>query len=185
VFGNHVGDWEHVTLRLTRQQDAQGRQALVPAQIWLDAHGKKAGSLLPWAKIKKTDGDHPIIYAAWGSHGSYPTAGNHKYAKVAVKDLVDRTHAGTAWDTWNKLECFVHETKSGVRGLGPTWKGTCPKWLEKDTGDKSVGNEDPVSGPITRWGNWRMGDSYGGYYRLEIGPTGPANKPYLTTPKLD
>jgi hypothetical protein len=31
MFGNHVGDWEHVTLRLTLQRDSQGRETLAPS----------------------------------------------------------------------------------------------------------------------------------------------------------
>ena len=63
---------------------------------------------------------------------------------------------------------------------GESW----PNWLKKDDGNKDVGNEDPASGPVTRWGNHRWED-VGGYYRLDHGPKGPADKPYFTTPELD
>ena len=197
IFGSHVGDWEHVTVRLSRRQDGQGLSPLWSSLWWsryarepsfylaAHSHGAKAA----WIYVAKVRGtEHPIIYAAWGSHGSYLKPGNHKYGSAAGKALVDRTNEGTAWDTWKSLECFDYDAK---RGLGPTWQGTWPKWLEKDTRGRSVGNEDPASGPVTKWGNYRavgvlkyllLGKRQ---YRLEHGPTGPADKPYFRTPALD
>ncbi len=190
IFGSHVGDWEHVTVRLTARRDSEGRTCLTPAtdakmSFSLAYHSKDAR--YAWAQVPKVEGsDHPIIYSAHGSHGSYLEPGSHRYDSAAGKDLVDHTGAGTPWDTWDKLECFDYDTK---KGLGPTWVGTWPTWLRKDRKDKGLGNEDPASGPVTRWGNYRSGavnTVFGGtQYRLEHGPTGPADKPYFETPGLE
>jgi hypothetical protein len=191
IFGNHVGDWEHVTVRLTARRDSEGHTSLVPAtdarkvSFSLAYHSKDAR--YAWAGVPKVQGtEHPIIYSAHGSHGSYLEPGSRRYDSAAGKDLVDYTDAGTAWDTWEKLECFDYDAK---KGLGPTWVGTWPNWLKKDRNDKGLGNENPASGPVTRWGNYRWGavdTVFGGtQYRLEHGPTGPADKPYFETAGLD
>lgn len=192
IFGSHVGDWEHVTVRLTPQLDSQGHVILEPLggplrnplggqkSFYLAAHD--GGESYCWSKVPKVTGtEHPIIYSAAGSHGSYLEAGMHKYGSAVGTDLIDYTHAGTPWDTWKKLECFDYNTK---KGLGPTWKGTWPNWLKKDKGGKSVGNTNPASGPVTRWGNEPRG-KVAGYWRLANGPTGPADKPCFVTPELD
>ena len=180
IFGSHVGDWEHVTVRLTRRQEGLGPSALEPSKdpkqnsFCLAYHSHQA--TYPWVQVPKVkDTEHPIVYSALGSHGSYLTAGKHKYDQVRVvvkiEDLVDLTDNGTPWDTWKKLECFDYDAK---RGLGP--KAAWPKWLEKDTGDRKVGNEDPASGPVTSWGNPAQGQVFGahGWTRAPSGlPTSP------------
>jgi hypothetical protein len=188
VMGNHVSDWEHVTVRLTAKRDSQGRTRWAPSadaqklSFSLAYHSYDAR--YAWVNMPKVqDTDHPIIYSAWGSHGSYASPGRHKYESVVGQDLVDYTEAGTAWDTWKKLEFFDYDVQ---KGLGPTWKGMWPNWLRKDKGNKDVGNGDPASGPVWRWGNYRWKEVAGsGYYRLEHGPTGPADKPYFGTHTLD
>jgi len=193
IFGSHVGDWEHVTVRLKLRQDSQGRTVVAPSadaqELSLNLAYHSGDARYPWVKAPKVQGaEHPIIYSAHGSHGSWLEPGRHKYGEAAGTDLVDYTGAGTAWDTWEKLECFDYDAK---KGLGPAWKGTWPKWLDQDTRDKNLGNQDPASGPVWRWGNYRSGGvrKYGlvgeKQYRLEHGPTGPADKPYFATADLD
>lgn len=178
VFGNHVGDWEHVTVRLSREGDEDnGWTTLEPSKLYLASHDH--GETARWSVVPKVQGtEHPVIYAARGSHGSYLEAGDHTYKT----GLVDHTDKGTAWETWHKLERFDYDAQQ--KGLGPTWQGVWPKWLDKDTRNENLGNEDPASGPVTRWGNYQRG-SVAGYWRLANGPTGPADKPYFETVELD
>ena len=185
VFGNHVGDWEHITVRLTWQK-VWGKWYLIPSMdaevpsLYLASHSH--GQRWRWPVRRVPDTHHPIIYAAKGSHGCYLKVGSHTYKSHFITGkLTDHTDKGTAWDTWNKLECFDYDAK---QGLGPTWKGNWPTWLKKDTGDRNVGNENPASGPVWRWGNYQRG-KIAGQYRLTDGPTGPADKPYLRTQALD
>jgi hypothetical protein len=146
--------------------------------------------------VPKVQGtEHPIIYSANGSHGSWLSPGKHKYK--TVPRLIDLTDAGTKWDTWNVMECFDYKAK---KGLGPTWKGTWPNWLKKDNGDKSVGDAYPGSGPVTHWGNPKAGRVYAPKnwkiwekkfwsptyeWRLTDGVPGPVDKPEFGTMKLD
>lgn len=181
IFGNHVGDWEHVTVRLTLQRDSQGRETLAPSMnavsFCLAYHDKDKSYV--WGDVPKVQGtEHPIIYSAKDSHGSWLDPGDHEYKKF----LTDLTDAGTNWDTWKKMECFDYDAK---KGLGPTWKGTWPNWLKKDGGDKRIGNEDPASGPVTHWGNRKSKRGWFGHWRLTDGIVGPVDKPEFTTRELD
>ncbi|MBM4039112.1 MAG: DUF946 domain-containing protein, partial [Planctomycetes bacterium] len=185
VFGNHVGDWEHITIRLTWQK-VWSKWILAPSMssdqpsLFLAAHDEGAKETWPVPWVPGTH--HPIIYSALGSHGSYRDPGSHLYKDHWLAgEFRDHTNRGTAWDTWKKLECFDYDAR---RGLGPTWKGTWPRWLEHDTGNRNTGSNDPASGPVGRWGN-RAWDKWFGYYRLDQGPKGPADKPYWETQALD
>jgi len=98
TFGNHVGDWEHVTVRFIN---------LEPKLIYLSAHS--FGSTLPWKDPSlQYSGDHPVIYSAKGSHGLYGQPGNFTYRNLPNGDwLYDSMGAGVAWDTWNNIHPMV------------------------------------------------------------------------------
>ena len=92
-LGNHVGDWEHLTVRFV-----DGR----PIAVTMSQHGKApvfayGGKTLPMVDQR------PEAYSALGSHGLYPDAAVHKYMDLhngdALKDITDR---GTAWKTWER-----------------------------------------------------------------------------------
>lgn len=178
IWESHVGDWEHVTVRLMWVYDEQVGWSVQPVQTYLSAHD--FGGIYEWEEIPKINDTHPVVYSAWGSHGVWLTAGRHTYGSAMGEDLTDWTSEGTAWDTWNYLETFDYDynAKQG-QGLGgsiwPLWMGddfTDPG----DCGDPS----NPACGPIYRWGNMRDGcvsiPFVGTYCRLEDGPTGPVSK---------
>lgn len=173
IFGNHVGDWEHVTVRLMWVYDDQTGWSLQPVQMYISAHD--FGGIYEWDQITKFEGTSPIVYSAWGSHGVWLTAGRHRYDEVChpwpwCEDLVDWTSEGTAWDTWNYLEAFDYNAKKGLGGS--IW----PMWMSANFADPGICDpSNPACGPIYRWGNMRRG-SVLGYYRLEDGPTGPVSK---------
>lgn len=210
VLGNHVGDWEHVSVRLTPQWDEQSGWSLKPAQIYLSAHDFGRNYL--WDQISKTEGypiflplilqqgspalvdqaqqveqtntvdqtiwftTHPVVYAAWGAHGLWRDPGEHVYKHLPawLGVLSDWTGEGIAWETWHLVSASDYDTETGLGGA--TW----PVWMSKDYNDPSIGNADPASGPIYRWGNseWGCVDFFGERLacRLEDGPTGPVDK---------
>jgi hypothetical protein len=209
MYGSHVSDWEHVSVRLTPQWDEQSGWSLKPAQIYLSAHDFGRNYL--WDQISKTEGHtvllpiilrqadtaldnqtqqaeqtetidqtisfttHPVVYAAWGAHGLWRDPGIHDYKHLPLPwpfdTLSDWTGAGTAWDTWNLVIAFDFDTKMGLGDA--TW----PVWMSKDYDNGSIGNTDPASGPIYRWGNdeWDCNSTFG-FCRLDKGPTGPVDK---------
>ena len=66
--GRHYGDWEHVTIRVTKS----GTSSLSLSGIYLSRHG-----FSPWysdlSKFEKRD-THPIVYVAINSHAHYRQA---------------------------------------------------------------------------------------------------------------
>lgn len=182
IWGNHVGDWEHITVRLTRGAD----QVLTPVQVYLSAHS--FGGAYDWADVERLD-THPVVYSARGSHGVWSSPGDHVYQSIGetvlgvcvtlvCADLTDLTDAGTAWDTWERLAGFDYGAKEGLGG--ETW----PVWMSEDFMDPGAQPlAVPGGGPIFRWGNEEDCSTLGvdisdliGVCRLEDGPTGPASK---------
>ena len=176
IWGNHVSDWEHITVRLMWTYDDQTGWSIKPVQIYLSIHD--FGYIYEWddEAIPKINNTHPIIYSAWGSHGVWPTAGSHQYGSAMGTALVDDCSEGTAWDTWNYLAALDYNLQQGLGGS--IW----PLWMSDDfanpgnCGDRS----NPACGPIYRWGNMEDGCTTipfdGTYCRLENGPTGPVSK---------
>jgi len=168
VFGNHVGDWEHVMVRFRKNSSDYQIYSM-----FLSIHNskitKKFGGEFLWkdGKFRKgsqsltmyEDTTHAIVYAAEGSHGMWPTAGRHVYKIIPW--LVDHTSNGVSWYTWRKLKVTKYDPNRHYSGEF--------KFLE-------------FSG---RWGNKKRGcgiaEKVSGECQLESGPTGPA---YKSWPKL-
>lgn len=173
TYGDHVGDWEHVTVRL-RWTDLDGDTHLRPIMFAYEAHGDTTKVEWPSAGEASGDiafeGDHPIVYAAYGSHGLWASAGEHVYKDLPVFELSDDTSKGTAWDTWNNLVLLDYTTKSPI---SPT--ETYPAWM----GYNGDGWRSQNPGGVYRWGNEHAGVAIKplGIYERSDGPTGPVDKP--------
>ena len=85
VWGNHVGDWENMVVRLD--------SSLRPTEVFMSQHA--GDQMVPWTKVELHSSGHPVAYSAQGSHGLYPGAGNHEYKSTAAGALVDVTSKGT------------------------------------------------------------------------------------------
>jgi hypothetical protein len=179
VWGNHVGDWEHITVRLGWSYASDTGWILAPKLVYVSAHD--FGGVYDWASLDKTDRTHVVVYCAWGSHGFWKSAGDHPYHSIPwLGDLIDECSAGTAWDTWLSIEAFDYDLETGLGGS--TW----PSWMSRDFTSPGTGDpSDPASGPIFRWGNTERGcsDRFGAC-RLENGPTGPTSKGMWATAHL-
>ena len=170
VFGNHVSDWEHASVRVTPQYDLNRGWSLQPDLLYIAAHN--FGARYRWSDANRS-GTHPVMYAAWGSHGMWPTAGNHVYQTLpGGTDLVDACSAGPTWDTWSRMVALDYFRQAGLGGASwPLWMSTA--YSSAGTGDPTR----PASGPIYRWGNPQQGCVPSlGVCRLEDGPTGPPAK---------
>ncbi|MHB9034936.1 MAG: hypothetical protein ACYC6L_18045, partial [Anaerolineae bacterium] len=199
IWGNHVSDWEHVTVRMLPFWDGVG-WTYKPAQIYLSAHN--FGRSYPWRSFTRVMGDgaliplvaksglasaaavsispqdirfdpirtHPVVYQAWGSHGIWRTAGSHTYKQTPAGDLTDYTSEGMAWKTWRLVETYNYENQAGLAGY--TW----PSWMGSDFTNPALGGNVPASGPIYRWGNSSWGTCAFGECQLNDGPTGPVDK---------
>ena len=65
----HEGDWEHVTVRVA--DDGQ------PLKVYYSAHDGEGSwyRLGQGSPVTLVGGSHPVVYSAYHSHASYPTAG--------------------------------------------------------------------------------------------------------------
>ncbi|CAH1274734.1 Hypp5406 [Branchiostoma lanceolatum] len=117
TFGNHVGDWEYATMRLVDGQ---------PHQLFVSSHD--FGGIYDWDAASQTykkgedaiqtEGTHPILYSALGSHGLWSTPGSHVYKDMPaiIDDLRDETSNGTAWDTWRNVTFTMYRPDGGYTG---------------------------------------------------------------------
>ncbi|MEK8131010.1 Vps62-related protein [Paenibacillus filicis] len=171
-FGNHVGDWERITVRLAKFTD-NNNLYVKPVNVYYGAHSFGTG--YRWDEVTKVNGTHAVGYSALGSHGMWKDPGSHVYQNIVVAQLTDDCSAGTAWDTWNNMKNYEYfPSQSTGRGLNTSW----PEWLNKDY-------TNPNSGSVYRWGNPSQGSLFG-QPLLDNGPTGPQEKTSLTDgTKLD
>lgn len=147
TFGNHVGDWEHVTVRLRDN---------VPAEVFFSQHsggrsfvyGDKNVSLANWA---------PVVYSALGSHGSYPLQGRHVYRSLPNGGaLYDETAAGMRWDTKTHLVTYRWQPP-GTHQRQLAWLDIRSRWGNAKSGCAVV---EPIAGECV----------------LNAGPEGPASR---------
>ncbi|MEZ4451354.1 MAG: Vps62-related protein [Nannocystaceae bacterium] len=183
IWGNHVGDWEHITVRLKVEVDL----TLTPVQVYLSAHS--FGGVYEWADVERFGDTHPVVYSAWGSHGVWSGPGDHVYQTIGEEvwgvcvtlvctDLTDNTSAGIPWDTWEDVAGMDYFAQEGIAGT--PW----PAWMSDQYTDPGPMPADvPGKGPIYRWGNEEDCSTLGvdisdliGVCRLEDGPTGPVSK---------
>ena len=73
---DHEGDWELVQIRFSKDRHE-------PDQLTTSHH--HSGSVIPWDKVSKINGTHPKLFVAKGSHGNWPTSGNHAVGKIWSK----------------------------------------------------------------------------------------------------
>ncbi|KAF8074862.1 hypothetical protein FPV67DRAFT_1445874 [Lyophyllum atratum] len=94
--GDHVGDWERMTVRTVNG---------VATQVDYHAHGDTGSGTIPWDQAVKFDNNQrPVGYVAKGSHGFWATAGTFTYVDAVVFKLQDATSdGGVAWDTKDSL----------------------------------------------------------------------------------
>ncbi|APR78538.1 Hypothetical protein A7982_03885 [Minicystis rosea] len=125
TFGNHVGDWEHVTIRFV-----DGK----PSQVYLSQH--ENGQIFNYGDpaLPLSDG-RPMVFAALGSHGLYPDAARHTYDQIPTGDtLNDDTGAGTMWDT----QASVIQFSPGVQTGAPVWLNYTGRWGNPKSGCEYV-----------------------------------------------
>ncbi|XP_078674109.1 uncharacterized protein LOC144912558 [Branchiostoma floridae x Branchiostoma belcheri] len=139
TFGHRVGDWEHMTIRLV------GRY---PSSIYVHSPHKSAG-IYTWEgasqtyrkddDIVLTEGTHPILHSAYGSHKLWPCSGTHKHMTILRDKLQDETNKGTAWDTWKNVTFTMYRPDGGYTGSW-TWLNFKGRWGNKEAGCDTIKN---------------------------------------------
>ncbi|WP_224369081.1 Vps62-related protein [Hyalangium versicolor] len=157
TFGNHVGDWEHLTVRFV-----DGR----PSQVYMSQHAN--GQTFTFgSKDMSSVGFHPEAYSALGSHGLYPDAARHTYEELFNGDtLNDDTARGIAWNAWDRPVVFYWQPMGTFTGA--------LEWLNitEDWGNDSSGCDNIVS-------------QQSGECVLNSGPTAPLKKGFASPSALE
>ncbi|KAL1516430.1 hypothetical protein ABEB36_000348 [Hypothenemus hampei] len=134
-LGNHIGDWEHISLLFSNH--------IYPDKLFLSVHdagafyiynrntnvfkfeskmSRKGVAQVPaFPEFVRLQGGHPVIFAAEGSHGLWSTPGEHEF--IRVPKILDKTGYGTPWKTWASIK-FYH---IGLSEL-PSWMNFKGKW---------------------------------------------------------
>ncbi|XP_017956001.1 uncharacterized protein LOC108651076 isoform X2 [Drosophila navojoa] len=139
-IGSHVGDWEHMTLYFNGDSE--------PQAMYVSAHD--AGAYYSYShltgafefrrqetrkgilqrpnfpKTVTTFNNHPVLFAAKGSHGLWTAPGKHRFVKVAR--LYDINGFGTPWNTWKAVDISYKNLRSHGRALAPDWLTYRGKW---------------------------------------------------------
>lgn len=164
-FGNHIGDWEHISVRLLKEEN-NGRLTYRPVIVNYSAHFMK--NYVSWDEVEKVNGTHPVAYIACGSHGMWKDAGVHVYVNAVVVKLKDLTSKGTAWDLWEdgEMETFAYDALAHKgEGIGESeWKAE----FGIDCFDENGG--------VTNWGNRGWKPPIQVYARFDSAPSGPQHK---------
>lgn len=166
IIQNHVGDWEHASVRLRWIDKGNEDWVLEPYQMFLATHS--SGTTKAWDDIEKI-GDQPVVFSAQGSHGMYFSEGVHEIDVTSKGEVLDVAEEG-------RIVAFDFSDKKGLNGSDwPNWMST----NYSNPGSEPIDN--PLSGPIYRFGNQKMEcqGTFGGeeICTLSDGPTGPIDKP--------
>lgn len=134
-MGNHVGDWEHMSLSFNGKT--------TPHKMFLAVHDagvyynfdikrsifrydsqvtRKGVVQRPkFPRIVRTQGGHPVLFSALGSHGLWSSPGVHDY--IRVPRLSDKNGYGIPWKTWNNVQIY-HFGSTKI----PNWMLFKGKW---------------------------------------------------------
>uniref|UniRef100_A0A182YE26 Uncharacterized protein n=1 Tax=Anopheles stephensi TaxID=30069 RepID=A0A182YE26_ANOST len=139
-FGSHVGDWEHMSLFF------RGRKE--PDEMYVSAHD--AGAFYSYERLTGTfeyhsqetrkgilqqptfpktvvtSSNHPVLFAAEGSHGLWTAPGKHKF--VRVPRLYDINGFGMPWSTWRNVQVIYENGPQGRSALQPKWMKFNGRW---------------------------------------------------------
>lgn len=116
-YNEHEGDWEMVQIHYSKDRRS-------PDQLTTSHH--HSGTVMAWNEVSKIEGTHPKIFVAKGSHGNWPTSGNHIVGRI-----------------WVEVPIFRDETSENGLALYPEYvidkvEGRKQKYILEDISDESL-----------------------------------------------
>ena len=161
LYGNHVGDWEHVTVRFQNGK---------PIKMYYSIHD--SGIEIPWneASAHSEFPTHPIAYCALGSHGCYPSKGYQAFFSLPNgQRLIDQLDDGILWKTWDNTIILRVDSD----------KKCCFDSNGNYLNDIIIKNNFNWVAYNGSWGNPKGTTCLFNQCVLKDGPIGPFNKPYI------
>ncbi|XP_017129516.1 uncharacterized protein LOC108147477 [Drosophila elegans] len=139
-IGSHVGDWEHMSLYFNGDAEPQAMYVSAHDAGAYYSYNRLTGSFEfrrqetrkgilqrpNFPKTVTTFKNHPVLFAAKGSHGLWTAPGKHRFVKVAR--LYDINGFGTPWNTWKAVDISYENLRSYGRSLVPDWLTYRGKW---------------------------------------------------------
>ncbi|XP_054736264.1 uncharacterized protein LOC129243134 [Anastrepha obliqua] len=139
-IGSHIGDWEHMSLYFTSGAEPEAMYVSAHDAGAYYSYNRLTGSFEfkkqetrkgilqrpNFPKTVTTFNNHPVLFAAKGSHGLWTAPGKHRFVKVAR--LYDINGFGTPWNTWKSVDITYKNLKSYGRALVPSWLSFKGKW---------------------------------------------------------
>ncbi|XP_017479588.1 PREDICTED: uncharacterized protein LOC108369100 [Rhagoletis zephyria] len=139
-IGSHIGDWEHMSLYFTGDAEPEAMYVSAHDAGAYYSYNRLTGSFEfkkqetrkgilqrpNFPKTVTTFNNHPVLFAAKGSHGLWTAPGKHRFVKVAR--LYDINGFGTPWNTWKSVDITYENLKSYGRALVPSWLSFKGKW---------------------------------------------------------
>ncbi|WP_435260545.1 Vps62-related protein [Streptomyces sp. 1222.5] len=128
TFGNHVGDWEHLTVRSQRG---------LPYQVVLSQHSGSVTFAFGDKHLRLGDLNesalHVEVFSAEGAHALYPDSGDHTYQKIfSGSRLVDVTGYGTRWSGEPLITFAWHP--AGTYAPDLVWMNLTERWGNAEDG---------------------------------------------------
>ncbi|WP_105975780.1 Vps62-related protein [Streptomyces geranii] len=127
TFGNHVGDWEHITVRLV--DDA-------PYQVSLSQHDGGQTQAYGTGEIA-TENGRPVVYSARGSHALYPYPGHYTYRELfngdSLTDIAGYNINSGIWDTRQSVKVFAWQPPGTYTGEW-SWLNYDGRWGTRKDG---------------------------------------------------
>ncbi|XP_022913223.2 uncharacterized protein [Onthophagus taurus] len=134
-IGNHVGDFEHITISFNSNYEPIELFASthdIGAYYSYDLRGRvfrykdqrRRKTLLKHINFPaevRLDRNRPVLYAARGSHGLWGDRGRQRYYKLP--NLYDYTGYGVVWRTWEDIQ--IYHLKYSKQ---PDWMQFIGKW---------------------------------------------------------
>ncbi|KAL8159597.1 hypothetical protein V2J09_001134 [Rumex salicifolius] len=126
-IGEHVGDWEHMTLRISNFNGEL-------RSVYFSEHSK--GSWVDSPDVKFQNGNRVVGYVSLHGHAMYPKEGLVMQGgeNVGIRD--DTAEGGLVLDVGSRFEVIAAEYDMGV--VEPDWLKYMNKWGPKITYDAGV-----------------------------------------------
>lgn len=128
-FGNHVGDWEHYSIRIRNEKVTECYVSVHSFGAWytwndttnnfqfLDGEESRVNLInVTYPKtVQVVEGFHAELFSANGSHGLWSQQGTHEYVHFPIH-LDDETDRGLPWRTWQLLEVVEYDPDTQYDG---------------------------------------------------------------------